>query len=125
VKQLTKTSDNKEISRPNAIAFINLPTQYRCALSAQMTHDVVEWLRNQLYVSTRVLTHCVRGMGGSTLLALYTFSECLKSIDAMNRLREVKLKVSPPEYWQQDAKISMDIPSFDSLYYIAYSRLRT
>ena len=62
--------DDAAVLKRHGIAFLHLPTEDHCAVSAPMLREGVAFANRHLDRAERVLIHCQHGIGRSALLAL-------------------------------------------------------
>lgn len=128
--------DDAAVLDRHGIAFLHLPTEDHCAVSAPMLRTGVAFANRHLDRAERVLIHCQHGIGRSALLALCVLvSRGHEPLAALGLAKERRSLVSPSpaqykawaewlEGWKTESGAGWTIPDFDAFAAIAYSHLR-
>jgi protein-tyrosine phosphatase len=128
--------DDTVVLDRHGIAFLHLPTEDHCAVSASMLDAGVAFAGRHLEAGERVLIHCQHGIGRSALLALCVLvSRGYEPLAALRlaKARRSLVSPSPAQYeawaawlegWKAESGAHWAIPSFDAFATIAYSHLR-
>jgi hypothetical protein len=128
--------DDAAVLKRHGIAFLHLPTEDHCAVSAPMLREGVAFANRHLDRAERVLLHCQHGIGRSALLALCVLvSRGHEPLAALRLAKARRSLVSPSpaqyeawiewlERWKAESGAGFAIPDFDAFAAIAYSHLR-
>ena len=126
--------DAQEIER-HGMAFLHLPTEDHCAVTAPMLDEGVAFANRHMDRGERVLVHCEHGIGRSATLALSVLvSRGYAPLEALElaKTRRALVSPSPAQYeawaawlaaWKARAAASWNIPDFDAFKAIAYRHL--
>jgi protein tyrosine phosphatase (PTP) superfamily phosphohydrolase (DUF442 family) len=128
--------DDAAVLKRHGIAFLHLPTEDHCAVSAPMLREGVAFAGRHLDAGERVLLHCQHGIGRSALLALCVLvSRGHKPLSALRlaKARRSLVSPSPAQYeawiewlegWKAETEAGFVLPDFDAFAAVAYSHLR-
>ena len=126
--------DAQEIER-HGMAFLHLPTEDHCAVTAAMLDEGVAFANRHMDRGERVLVHCEHGIGRSATLALSVLvSRGHAPLEALEvaKTRRALVSPSPAQYeawaawlsaWKARGGVSWDIPDFEAFKAIAYRHL--
>jgi protein-tyrosine phosphatase len=126
--------DEQEVER-HRMAFLHLPTEDHCAVTAAMLDEGVAFANRHMDRGERVLVHCEHGIGRSATLGLCVLvSRGHAPLDALElaKTRRALASPSPAQYeawvawlaaWKARCGASWDIPDFDAFKAIAYRHL--
>src|ERR687890_2133933 len=118
------------------MAFLHLPTEDHCAVTAAMLDEGVAFANRHMDRGERVLVHCEHGIGRSATLALCVLvSRGLDPLAALElaKSRRSLLSPSPAQYqawtewlreWARHREVSWSVPAFDAFKAIAYRHLQ-
>ena len=124
----------QEVER-HGMAFLHLPTEDHCAVTAAMLDEGVAFANRHMDRGERVLVHCEHGIGRSATLALSVLvSRGHAPLQALElaKTRRALVSPSPAQYeawsawlaaWKARSAASWNIPDFDAFKAIAYRHL--
>jgi protein-tyrosine phosphatase len=128
--------DDAAVLERYGIAFLHLPTEDHCAVSAPMLREGVAFVLRHLDRAERVLIHCQHGIGRSALLALCVLVgrgyEPLAAL-RLAKARRSLVSPSPAQYeawaewlkaWRAESGAGWTVPDFDAFAAVAYSHLQ-
>ena len=124
----------QEVER-HGMAFLHLPTEDHCAVTAAMLDEGVAFANRHMDRGERVLVHCEHGIGRSATLALSVLvSRGHAPLEALElaKTRRALVSPSPAQYeawaawlaaWKARCGASWNVPDFDAFKAIAYRHL--